>query len=232
MTRLSAIRAQSNWRDIVEGQPQQIAIFALMALGAASLLQAPANAPEILWLTSYQWAVVSIILAGVHQLIVAIGFRLQLHRNWLSDRFGDRDMRVWAMVFMPLLVARPITLILIGWGDTTGITNWRAPELALGLALIGVAIWGMHSVLVYFTLPRALGGDHFRDEIAVMPMVTKGVFKYTPNAMYGIVFLGLWGIALAFGSWNALIVALFQHAFIWVHMYCTEGPDMRRIYGS
>lgn len=37
--------------------------------------------------------------------------------------------------------------------------------------------------------------------------------------------------ALMFGSWNALVVALFQHAFIWVHMYCTEGPDMGRIYG-
>jgi protein-S-isoprenylcysteine O-methyltransferase Ste14 len=216
---------------MIEGQPQQIAIFALMALGAGSLLQSPADAPTILFLTSYQWAVVSIALAGLHQLIVAIGFRLQLHRNWITNRFGDRDMQVWAIVFMPLLVARPITLILIGWADTVAITSWRIPELALGLGLIGIAIWGMHSVLVYFTLPRALGGDHFRDEIANMPMVNKGVFKYTANGMYGVVFLGFWGIALAFGSWNALIVALFQHAFIWVHMYCTEGPDMRRIYG-
>ncbi len=232
MAQLSAIRAQSTWRDMIEGQPQQIAIFALMALGAGSLLKAPADAPTILFLTSYQWAVTSIALAGLHQLIVAIGFRLQLHRNWLTNLFGDRDMRVWAMIFMPLLVARPITLILIGWADTVPITGWRGPELVLGLGLIGVAIWGMHSVLVYFTLPRALGGDHFRDEIANMPMVNKGVFKYTPNAMYGIIFLGFWGIALVFGSWNALVVALFQHAFIWVHMYCTEGPDMRRIYGT
>ncbi|PCH67087.1 MAG: hypothetical protein COC12_11975 [Rhodobacteraceae bacterium] len=231
MTQLSAIRAQSTWRDIIEGQPQQIAIFALMALGAGSLLTTTADAPKILFLTSYQWAVVSIALAGIHQLIVAIGFRLQLHRNWLSNRFGDRDMQVWAAIFMPLLVARPITLILIGWADTVPITGWRGLELALGLALIGVAIWGMHSVLVYFTLPRALGGDHFRDEIANMPMVNKGLFKYTANGMYGVIFLGFWGIALAFGSWNALVVALFQHAFIWVHMYCTEGPDMRRIYG-
>ena len=29
----------------------------------------------------------------------------------------------------------------------------------------------------------------------------------------------------------ALAVALFQHAYIWVHYYCTEKPDMRRIYG-
>ncbi len=55
-------------------------------------------------------------------------------------------------------------------------------------------------------------------------------FRYTSNAMYGVAFLGLWGIALLFGSWNALVIALFQHAYIWVHMYCTEAPDMARIY--
>ena len=64
-----------------------------------------------------------------------------------------------------------------------------------------------------------------------MPLVNKGIFRYTKNGMYGVVFLGLWGIALLFGSWNALALALFQHAYIWVHMYCTEAPDMRFIYG-
>ena len=31
-------------------------------------------------------------------------------------------------------------------------------------------------------------------------------------------------------GFNTLIVALFQHAYIWVHMAFTETPDMRRIY--
>jgi hypothetical protein len=230
MSRLNDIRSHSTWRDLFEGQLQQLAIFALMALGAVSLLRDFPFAPKVLFLTSHQWAVLSILLAGLHQLITAAGFRLQLYRNFFTKHFGNRDMQVWAMIFMPLLVARPIGLCLIGWADTMAISDWRVPEIAVGVMLIGVAVWGMHSVLVYFTLQRALGGDHFRDDIAAMPMVTKGVFKYTSNAMYGIIFLGLWGIALVFGSWNALVVALFQHAFIWVHMYCTEAPDMRRIY--
>jgi len=230
MSRLSNIRAKSTWRDLIEGQPQQIGIMVLMALGAMSLLQAPDGAPKVLWLTSHEWAVISILLACAHQIVVALVFRLQLHRNMLTALFGERDMKIWAAVFMPLLAARPITLILIGWSDTMPIAGWRLPETAIGLALIAIAVWGMHSVLVYFTLPRALGGDHFRDDYATMPLVDKGVFKYTSNAMYGIVFLGLWGIALAFGSWNALVVALFQHGYIWVHMYCTEAPDMRWIY--
>ncbi len=232
MSRLEKIREHSSWKDIIQGQIQHLAIVALMAIGAVSLLANPSDASKFLFLTSYDWAIVSIGLAILHQIIVALGFRLQLYRNLLTRMFGERDMHIWAAIFMPLLAARPISLIIIGWTDTTPITNMRVPEMVLGIALIALAIWAMHSVLVYFTLQRALGGDHFRDEIAEMPLVDQGAFKYTNNAMYGVVFLGLWGIALAFGSWNALVVAFFQHGYIWVHMYCTEAPDMRRIYGS
>jgi hypothetical protein len=48
--------------------------------------------------------------------------------------------------------------------------------------------------------------------------------------MYTFAFLALWAIALLTGSRAALAGALFQHAYIWVHMYCTEAPDMRVIY--
>jgi protein-S-isoprenylcysteine O-methyltransferase Ste14 len=81
-------------------------------------------------------------------------------------------------------------------------------------------------------LIRALGGDHFRAEIREMPMVRKGAFRWSENAMYVFVFLGLWAIALLTGSQAALGLALFQHAYIWIHYYCTEKPDMELIYGG
>ncbi len=123
MSRLNAICAQSTWGDLIEGQPQQVAIMFLMSLGAVSLLKTAPQAPQTLGLTSYQWAVVSVLMAGLHQMTVAIVFRLQLHRNWLSNLFGERDMRIWAMIFMPLLAARPVTVVLTGWSDTTGLVR-------------------------------------------------------------------------------------------------------------
>jgi len=30
---------------------------------------------------------------------------------------------------------------------------------------------------------------------------------------------------------HALLLAGFNHLYIWVHYYCTEKPDMERIYG-
>jgi hypothetical protein len=49
--------------------------------------------------------------------------------------------------------------------------------------------------------------------------------------MYAFLFLCFWSLALLAGSRAALASALFQHAYIWVHMYCTEGPDMCVLYG-
>lgn len=230
MAKLGDIRARSTWAQLIEGQPQHLAIALLMALGATSLMHSSSDAPRLLGLTSKGWALTSITLAILHQIIVAAVFRLQLHRNMMTRLLGDRDMKIWTMIFMPLLIARPITVLMTGWADTVPITGFRTPEMIIGVALLAIAIWAMHSVIVHFTIPRALGGDHFRDSFAEMPLVNKGAFKYTSNAMYGVVFLGLWGIALLFGSWNALVLALFQQGYIWVHMYCTEAPDMARIY--
>jgi Phospholipid methyltransferase len=230
MTALNDIRARSTWKDLLEGQPQHLGLAILLTAGTLSFLVPAPDAPRLLGLSATGWARLSIALAVLHQVIVALVFRLQLHRNLLSRWLGDRDMAVWRMIFLPLLIARPLSLLMTGWADTIAITAYRPAEILAGLALIGLAIWAVHSVLVYFTLPRALGGDHFRDEIAALPLVDKGVFKYTSNGMYGVIFLGLWGIALLFGSWNALVLALFQHCYIWVHMYCTEAPDMAWIY--
>jgi len=232
MSRLDDIRATSSWKDLFEGQPQHLGIAILLSAGAMSLLVSPQDAPRLLGISSTGWAILSIALAVAHQIIVAFTFRLQLHRNLLSRWFGERDMAIWRIIFMPLLVARPLSLLMAAWADTTAITDYRAPEILLGTVLLGASVWALHSVIVHFTIPRALGGDHFRDEIASLPLVNEGVFKYTSNGMYGVAFLGFWGIALLSGSWNALVLALFQHCYIWVHMYCTESPDMRWIYGK
>lgn len=232
MSRLAEIRARSTWRDILEGQLQHAAIAVLMVAGACALMQAPEPGAQLLWLSAPQWAAVSIALAVVHQTIVAIVFRLQLHRNLISRLLGDKDIQRWSALFMPFLVARPITVILTGWADTVPIGLPPVVQWVVGSVLVVLAIVTMHSVLKHFTLRRAVGGDHFRDEIAAMPMVRQGMFRYTDNAMYGIVFGGLWGIALLFDSWNALVLALFQQAYIWVNMYCTEKPDMEWIYGN
>ncbi len=49
-----------------------------MAFGAVTLLSANLDAPRLLGLTSAGWGMVSITFALLHQIIVAVVFRLQL----------------------------------------------------------------------------------------------------------------------------------------------------------
>ncbi len=230
MVTLEKIRAECSGRDIFEGQLLHLGLIILMVFGAHSLLMPSFSDPTFLGWDSKDWAMVSIYLAVIHQVIVAIVFRLQLYTGMMTKLFRANDMKVWGAIFLPLLAVRPLTIIAVGWLDPNRITGWRGAEMIVGAVFVVLAVVTMHSVFKYFTISRALGADHFRNEVIAMPMVKQGMFRFTSNGMYGIVFLGLWGIALLFGSWNALIVALFQHCYIWVHMYLTEGPDMRRLY--
>ncbi len=232
MTHLADIRARTTWRDVIEGQPQHLGLIVLLWAGASGLMVPSDSLHRFLGFTAPQWATMSIALAVVHQVLVAGAFRTQLHHNLLSRLWGEDDIRIWTRIFLPLLIARPVSVILTGWADDVPIGLPRWIEIGVGVVLVGLAIYGMQSVLRHFTIRRAVGGDHFRDDIAALPLVVEGIFKYTQNAMYGVIFLGLWGIALLFGSWNALVLALFQHVYIWVHMYCTEKPDMAWIYGN
>ncbi len=62
-------------------------------------------------------------------------------------------------------------------------------------------------------------------------MVQGGIFRFSSNAMYLFGFMGLWIPGFLFQSLAALILAVFSHAYIWIHYYATEKPDMDRIYG-
>jgi protein-S-isoprenylcysteine O-methyltransferase Ste14 len=187
---------------------------------------------EWLGLTDTAWYWASVTIAAVHQVIVALIFRAQLGWSILTRLFGKADMVVWGIVFMPLLLARPLAIagLAVANTGTMALPPWFA--IPVGIGLLVPAVYTGYCVGRYFGIDRALGGDHFRQRYREMPLVREGAFAWSSNAMYAFVFLGLWGIALVAGSTAALAAALFQHAYIWVHYYCTEEPDMKLIYGS
>jgi len=108
----------------------------------------------------------------------------------------------------------------------------REVGIATAVLLMIPAVYTFYSTLRYFGIRRAMGGDHFRKKYQKMPLVRKGAFKYSRNAMYLFGFFILYAIAMLFASLPALLVALFQHTYIWVHYHCTEKPDMALIFGE
>lgn len=214
-----------------QGQLPHILLLAALLPGVWALGTPSLDGSSFLGLDERVWFYAAVGVPVVQQLGVAALWRAQLSHSMLTKLFGDNGFVVWGVVFFPLLVARPLSVLGLGIANfgSLPLPSWLA--LTLGALLLVPAMWTMHSVKTHFGFARALGGDHFFERYRRMPMVRKGAFAWSSNAMYTFVFLGLWGVALICRSQAALAVALFQHAYIWVHWYCTEQPDGVVLFG-
>lgn len=213
-----------------EGQLQHVLLLAGLVPGAIYLARPALNGSRWLGIPDSSWFLALIVLVIVHQVVAWLVFRSQLCFSLFSEVFGKHDLLAWSLIFIPLLLLRPLLLLGLGLADYGSMGPYRGLQVAIGLVLLVPVAYTFWSVYKYFGVRRALGGDHFRREYGDMPLVREGAFKYSANAMYTLGFLALWSIAFLTGSIAALAAALFQHAYIWVHYYCTEQPDMRVIY--
>ena len=142
-------------------------------------------------------------------------------------------MIVWGIVFMPLLIARPLLIVGLAMADAgsadlprVGLSLQQArrswfqpstPGTRWAVTLASTARW--------VATTSASGTE-------TCPWSARARSPGHPTRCTRWFSLGLWGIALFAGSLAALAAALFQHAYIWVHYYCTEAPDMALIYGG
>ena len=219
-------------RYLFEGQAQHLLLLTCLVLGALYLASPALGDTSWLGISDRTWLSAVIGLAVVHQVVVWLVFRLQLVFSLFSRLLGRHDLPVWGIIFLPLLLLRPVLTLALGLADRDSLLPFRTAQAVLELALLVPVTYTFWSVKTYFGVARALGGDHFRQRYREMPLVKAGAFRYSSNATYAFAFLLLWAIGLLMHSRAALAAALFQHAYVWVHMYCTEQPDMRVIYGS
>jgi hypothetical protein len=219
-------------RYLFKGQFQHVLLLACLVPGAIFLAQPALDGSTWLGFSDRAWFAAALIVPIVHQVLGWFVFRTQLVYSLFSRLFGRHDLLVWGVLFFPLFILRPLLTLGLALADAGSLTAFRPVQVGIGLVLLVPALYTTWSVGRYFGVPRALGGDHFRQKYREMPLVRAGAFKYSSNAMYSFVFLLFWAIALLAGSRAALAIALFQHAYIWVHMYCTEDPDMQIMYGK
>ena len=217
---------------LLRGQGVHVFFLAVL-LPVACALAAPALGDGA-WLGvgDATWFVICLAVAVLHQTFIWIAWRTQLGWGAFTGAFGDADFAVYNAVFVPLLVARPLLLAATATADAGSLAMPPGLAIALGIVLSVPALYTGWSVARYFGFARATGGDHFRRRYRDMPLVHEAVFAWTPNAMYTFGFLGFWAIALLWRSQAALVAALFQHAYIWIHYACTEAPDLELLHGG
>lgn len=185
---------------------------------------------KFLGLSSDIWFWASIAAPILHQVYVWVCWRLELlHSKAISRSVGFSGYRTG---FFILILGRVATLAPLAWANQGSLPLPPAARAFLGALLFLPSAYALYSVVRYFGMSRAAGGDHFDEKYRMMPLVREGIFRWTSNGMYGVAFLGFWGLAFVLGSAGALLAAAFNHAYIWVHFYATEKPDMEFLYGK
>lgn len=173
------------------------------------------------------WSAVAFPIA--HQIFVWLAWRLEFRSSAVSRTLG---FRVYLVSFFLLFGGRFISLAALAWLDRDSLMLQILPQVILTTLLALPGIYAMYSVKRYFGMVRAAGADHFDPRYREMPLVREGIFRFTRNGMYLYAFLLFWAIAVGFNSTAALTVVAFSHAYIWVHFYATEKPDMDFLYAS
>ena len=177
------------------------------------------------------WFLLAFLSPIVHQIYVLICWRLELFYNSLSKVFGVNGFKFYKIGFAILILSRLLTIVLLAISNTNTLNINKIFSYVLASLLFIPFVYLFYSVKKYFGSDRAFGLDHFQPEkFKKEPFVKKGIFKYTSNGMYIYGFFILWIPGLLFLSKAALLIALFNHIYIWVHYYFTELPDIKTIY--
>ena len=177
------------------------------------------------------WFLFAIAIPILHQVYVLIFWRLELHHKSISRSFGPAGFKLFKFGFLILFISRLISIIFLSISNKHTLTIDDNIVIVVSVIFALLCIYLFYSVRTYFGMDRAMGIDHFDpDKYKHVPFIKKGIFKYSSNAMYVFGFLILWIPALLFKSKAALLVAAFNHIYIWVHYYFTELPDIKFIY--
>lgn len=173
------------------------------------------------------WTAVAIPV--LHQFFVWFAWRraLQAQRPVAEGVF-----RLYIAGFFLMFGGRFVSLAVLAWDDAGSLQLPAGVQLPLAVLLALPGLYAMYSVARWFGMVRAAGADHFEERYRHLPLVRQGIFRFTSNGMYVFAFLLFWAIAVGFDSQAALIVTGFSHAYIWIHFFATEKPDMQYLYGE
>ena len=220
------------YERLFERQALHLILLVLLLVPVVSVAREPAVTEGALWgVSGTAWFWIVICTAIVHQVYVWICWRLQLHRDFITNLFPEWGFQFYKVGFMLFGLSRwliiPLAVANMGTLPLHEVLQWGVSGLLLVLS--GYLGYSVHR---YFGVDRGIGLDHFDPDAPTWSFVEKGIFRYTSNGMYVFGFLFLWVPGLMLESAGALLAAAFHHAYIWVHYYCTEKPDMQYIYSK
>jgi len=174
------------------------------------------------------WFMIAMSIPIIHQTYVWICWRSELCWKSISNTIGFKG---YVIFFFILIISRlsAIVLCFVDYGSLykPGLLSW-----IISIILFIPGAYTMYSVKKYFGFLRAAGADHFDPQYRDMPFEKRGIFKWSPNAMY-VFAIGIpFAFAVATGSQSMFVIAIYTYISIWLHYFCTEKEDFKVIYGN
>ena len=186
------------------------------------------NTNSFLEVGALGWFMIAMFIPIIHQVYVWICWRSELCWKLISNTIGFKG---YVILFFILIISRlsAIVLCFVDYGSLYK-PGWLA--WILGLILFIPGAYTMYSVKKYFGFLRAAGADHFDPKYRDLPFENRGIFRWTPHAMY-VFAIGIpFSFAVATGSQSMFVVAIYTYISIWLHYFCTEKPDIVEIYSN
>ena len=186
------------------------------------------NTNSFIGINTLTWFIIAMSIPLIHQTYVWICWRSELCWKSISNTIGFKG---YIIFFFILIISRlsAIVLCFVDYGSlyNPGLFTW-----ILAIIIFIPGAYTMYSVKKYFGFLRAAGADHFDEKYRDMPFEKRGIFKWTPNAMY-VFAIGIpFAFAIATGSQSMFIVSIYTYISIWLHYFCTEKEDFKIIYGN
>ncbi len=184
------------------------------------------NINTFLGISALNWFMIAMTIPLIHQTYVWVCWRSEICWKSISNTIGFKG---YVIIFFILIISRlsAIVLCFVDYGSLykPGLLAW-----ILSIILFIPGVYTMYSVKKYFGFLRAAGADHFDLKYKDMPFERRGIFKWTPNAMY-VFAIGIpFAFAVATGSQSMFVVAIYTYISIWLHYFCTEKVDFKVIY--
>lgn len=218
-------------QTVFKGQALHLISLMLLLAGVIALADGSVLTGQFLGISTVSWLIVAIAVPIAHQVYVWFVWRAELHHAWISHWFGKKSFYYYAVGFSILLISRLLSIVALAFANRNTLPLDPTLSTGLALAISLPALYLLWSVYRYFGFQRAFGIDHFDPRYRAEPLVKEGIFRFSDNGMYVFGFLVLWIPGLLWLSQAALLAALFNHLYIWVHYYATERPDIDFIYG-
>ena len=195
---------------------------------AAQFVDLNNNIYTFLGISALNWFIIAMSIPLIHQAYVWICWRSELCWHSISNTIGFKG---YVIIFFILIISRLSAIILcfVDYGSLykPGFLAW-----VLSIILFIQGVYTMYSVKKYFGFLRAAGADHFDPKYRDMPFEKRGIFKWSPNAMY-VFAIGIpFAFAVATGSQSMFVVAIYTYISIWLHYFCTEREDFKVIYNN